>query len=165
MLAVNISGQSLLNEQFIEFLAASLSRHPFGRNLCFEITESQFISNLDQATHFMRQLGTFGCRFSLDDFGTGFSSYGYLKELDVDYLKIDGTFIRHIDSKQIDEAIVSSIAGVARAMDKQTVAEYVERQAQIDVLERLRIDMVQGYGVGVEVPLESIIEGPSRVRA
>ena len=165
MLAVNISGQSLLNEQFIEFLAASLSRHPFGRNLCFEITESQFISNLDQATHFMRQLGTFGCRFSLDDFGTGFSSYGYLKELDVDYLKIDGTFIRDIDSKQIDEAIVSSIAGVARAMDKQTVAEDVERQAQIDVLKRLRIDMVQGYGVGIEVPLESIIEGPSRVRA
>ena len=88
-----------------------------------------------------------------------------MKELDVDYLKIDGTFIRDIDSNQMDEAIVSSIVGVARAMDKQTVAEYVERQAQIDVLKRLRIDMVQGYGVGVEVPLESIIEGPSRVRA
>ena len=165
MLAVNISGQSLLNEQFIEFLTASLTRYPFGRNICFEITESQFISNLEQATNLMHGLRSFGCRFSLDDFGTGFSSYGYLKELDVDYLKIDGTFIRDIDSNPIDEAIVSSIVGVARAMGKQTVAEYVERPEQIDVLKRLRIDMVQGYGVGIEVPLESIIKRPSRARA
>lgn len=162
MLAVNLSGQSLLSEDFADFLADSLDEHAHGTNLCFEITESQFISNLDQATRLMRRVRSYGCRFALDDFGTGFSSYGYLKELDVDYLKIDGTFVRDIDTNAVDEAIVSSIAGVARAIGKQTVAEYVERDGQLDVLRRLRVDMVQGHRIGVEGPLEAVL-APSGV--
>lgn len=158
MLAVNLSGQSLLHEDFAEFLADQLDRHPHGPSLCFEITESQFISNLEQATRLMRRMRRYGCHFALDDFGTGFSSYGYLRELDVDYLKIDGTFVRDIDSNAVDEAIVASIADVARAIGKQTVAEYVERDAQLDVLRRLRVDMVQGHRVGRERPLEDVLD-------
>ncbi|MEQ8494811.1 MAG: EAL domain-containing protein [Gammaproteobacteria bacterium] len=156
-LAINLATQSLQSERFEEFLAAQLRTHPFGEQLCFEITESEFMSNFERAARFIRRMRHYGCRFALDDFGTGFSSYGYLKELDVDFLKIDGTFIRAVDANPVDEAIVRSIAGVARAMRMQTIAEYVERPEQVSVLRRVGIDFVQGYAVGHEKPLAEVV--------
>ena len=157
-LAINLATQSLLSERFEDFLAAQLRVHPFAEQLCFEITESEFMSNFERAARFIRRMRTYGCHFALDDFGTGFASYGYLKELDVDFLKIDGTFIRTIDANPVDEAIVRSIAGVARSMNMTTIAEYVEREEQIAVLRRVGIDMVQGYAVGREAPLADVVE-------
>ncbi len=164
-LSVNLSAQSLQSEQFEHFLADQLHECMYRSSLCFEITESHLMSNLERATRFMRRMRQLGCRFALDDFGTGFSSYGYLKALNVDFLKIDGTFVRNIDSNPVDEAIVDSIVGVARAIRMRTIAEYVERDQQLEILARIGVDLAQGYLVGDEVPLARIIEQIDRARA
>lgn len=163
-LSINLSAQSLLSEQFEESLAAALENFAFSGNLCFEITENQFMSNFERAESFMQRMRQFGCRFALDDFGTGFSSYGYLKALNIDFLKIDGTFVRNIDSNPVDEAIVTSIIGVARAMKMTTIAEYVERESQIDVLRRIGVDMIQGYAIGRETPLGDVLHKSTRAK-
>lgn len=147
--AVNISGASINDSTFADFLRKLLLEHePASEVICFEITETTAISNLTKAAELMHELKTLGCRFALDDFGTGVSSFAYLKYLPVDFLKIDGTFIRDLSTNPMDHAIVEAIARVGHVMGMATVAEFVEDQATLEKLRQLGVDYAQGTAVG-----------------
>ena len=153
-LAINLSGQSLCDDEFLPFVLQELDRHHLDpQHLCFEITETSAISNLSRATHFISTLRARGCRFALDDFGSGLSSFGYLKNLAVDYLKIDGSFVRNIDQDAMDFALVDSINQIGHVAGMQTVAEYVENPAIQEKLRKLGVDYVQGYAIARPKPL------------
>jgi len=145
-LAINLSGTSLSEDRFLEFVIEELekSKLPNGA-ICFEITETAAISNLSRVIHFMQALKKLGCKFSLDDFGSGLSSFTYLKNLPVDYLKIDGQFIRNVAEDQVDESMVKAINEVGRAMGIETIAERVETKAVLDKLSDIGIEFAQGY--------------------
>ena len=113
--------------------------------ICFEITETAAISNLSRVVHFMQSLKALGCKFSLDDFGSGLSSFTYLKNLPVDYLKIDGHFIRNVAEDSVDESMVKAIREVGHAMGIETIAERVETKAVLEKLGSLGIEFAQGY--------------------
>ncbi|MCB1866181.1 MAG: EAL domain-containing protein [Chromatiales bacterium] len=154
-LNVNLSGQSLSNYEFHRFLEAALdAASDCARWLCFEVTESAVMSNVDEALAFMRRIGERGCRFALDDFGSGLSSLTYLKRLPVDFLKIDGSFIREISSSEIDFRMVESVANWSRVLGIRTVAEYVEDPRVLGTLAELRIDFAQGFAIGRPAPFE-----------
>jgi len=121
--------------------------------ICFEITETAAIANLARGLDFMHSLRELGCRFSLDDFGSGLSSFAYLKTLPVEYLKIDGTFVRDILHDEVDLALVRAISDVGKAMGKKTIAEFVESDAVARRVRELGIDYVQGFGVGRPAPV------------
>jgi len=146
MLAVNISGTSLSDDRFLDFVREELrvSPPPPG-SVCFEITETAAIANPGAVERFMRELRKLGCRFSLDDFGSGLSSFAYLKDLPVDFLKIDGRFIRNICADTVDDAMVEAIVRIGRAMGIKTVAEHVESEAAAERLAVLGVDYAQGY--------------------
>ena len=146
MLAVNISGTSLSDDRFLDFVREELKRTtPPPGSVCFEITETAAISNPGAVERFMRELRKLGCRFSLDDFGSGLSSFAYLKDLPVDFLKIDGRFIRNICADEVDDAMVEAIVRIGRAMGIKTVAEHVESEAAAERLAELGVDYAQGY--------------------
>ena len=152
--AINISGQSMSDDRFLEFLMTKLSGCGVSTNkLCFEITETAAVANLVQATNFISALAGLGCSFALDDFGTGMSSFVYLKNLPVQYLKIDGAFVRDITADAIDLAMVKSINEVAHVMGKQTIAEFVETDAILKRLKSIGVDFAQGYAVARPEPL------------
>ena len=121
--------------------------------VCFEITETVAVANLQRAQTFMQTLRRTGCSFSLDDFGTGLSSFAYLKLFPVDTLKIDGSFIRDLTTNVVSQSVVAAIAEVARVMRLETVAEFVENQATLDLLAKLGITWAQGYFLGQPVLL------------
>jgi Amt family ammonium transporter len=152
--AINLSAQSLDDENFLKFVIDMLdsTKVPAG-SVCFEITESTAISNLMSATRFMSILRGMGCRFALDDFGKGFSSYTYLKNLQVDYLKIDGSFVRDLANDPVDYAMVDSINQIGHIMGVQTVAEFVESEETLEKLISLGVDHVQGYQIGKPRPM------------
>jgi diguanylate cyclase (GGDEF)-like protein len=125
--------------------------------LCFEVTESAAVSNRQKAQAFIDALRERGCKFSLDDFGAGLSSFAYLKSFKVDTLKIDGSFIRDITENRISESMVAAITEVARVMELETVAEYVESDETKDLIATLGVDYAQGYAVGKPVPLEDVL--------
>ena len=153
--AINLSGQSLSQEGFLEYVLDKIDLHNVDtRYICFEITETTVISNLDKAQHFMRILRAIGCRFSLDDFGSGLSSFAYLKNLEVDFLKIDGMFIKNIATNKIDRAMVESINNVGHVMGLHTIGEFAENQDIIDILKDIGVDYAQGYGVAMPVLFE-----------
>jgi diguanylate cyclase (GGDEF)-like protein/PAS domain S-box-containing protein len=145
-LAINLSGTSLSEDRFLEFVIDELQKYnlPDGA-ICFEITETAAISNLSRVIHFMNTLKKLGCRFSLDDFGSGLSSFTYLKNLPVDYLKIDGQFIRNIADDSVDESMVKAINQVGNAMGIATIAERVETKAVLDKLSELGVAFAQGF--------------------
>ncbi|MEZ5473901.1 MAG: PAS domain S-box protein [Steroidobacteraceae bacterium] len=145
MLAVNLSGTSLSNEDFLEFIVGRLADERIAGGLCFEITETAAVSSLANAVYFMRELKARGCRFALDDFGSGLSSFMYLKTLPVDFLKIDGQFIAQIERDSVDRSMVEAIAKVGEALDIETIAERVENEATLDVLRAIGVDYVQGF--------------------
>jgi len=154
-ISINLSGATLGNEDFLEFILdrmSTLKLEP--HRLCFEITETAAIQNIDKAISFITELRNNGCLFSLDDFGTGFSSYEYLKKLPVDYLKIDGVFIKNLTASSDDLAVVKSICEIGHYMNKKIVAEFVETNDIRDLLKTVGVDYVQGYGV--EMPKEII---------
>lgn len=153
--AINLSGHSLGDDQFLDFVVDLFvtSRVPASK-ICFEITETAAIANLELASRFIETLKALGSRFALDDFGSGLSSFAYLKTLPVDYLKIDGMFIRDINEDPIHRAMVQSINEVGHLMGMETVAEFVENDAIIDVLRELGVDYAQGYGICPPRPLE-----------
>jgi EAL domain-containing protein (putative c-di-GMP-specific phosphodiesterase class I) len=159
--AINLSGQSLGDEDFLSFLLARLEECPVhpGR-ICFEITETAAIANLSDATRFFRELKGKGCRFALDDFGSGLSSFGYLKSLPVDYLKIDGAFVKGIVEDPVDLAMVKSINDMGHVLGKKTIAEFVESQAIYERLSEIGVDFAQGYFIGRPQPVHANLALP-----
>jgi len=144
--SVNISGASINDKSFPEFLRNLLTRYQLPAGLlCFEITETTAISNLAKAAELMRELKGMGCRFALDDFGTGMSSFAYLKYLPVDYLKIAGVFIKDMATDPMDYAIVDSINRISHILGMQTVAESVEDAGTLEKIKELKLDYAQGY--------------------
>lgn len=155
--AINLSGAGIGDPSFIEFVQSRFLAHKIAPSLiCFEITETAAIANLDAAMKFMKTFKDLGCRFALDDFGAGMSSFAYLKNLPVDYLKIDGSFVKDMLDNPIDRAMVETIARLARTMGKKTVAEFVENPGMIDVLREIGVDYAQGYAIGKPEPLVNI---------
>ncbi|MBT8077946.1 MAG: EAL domain-containing protein [Gammaproteobacteria bacterium] len=145
-LAINLSGTSLSDDRFLEFVIEELRKHDLPRGaICFEITETAAISNLSRVIHFMQTLKKLGCMFSLDDFGSGLSSFTYLKNLPVDYLKIDGQFISNVAEDSVDESMVRAIRQVGQAMGIETIAERVETREVLDKLSDLGVEFAQGY--------------------
>jgi len=156
---INLSGQSFTSPGFQPYIADELRDSGIpAENICFEVTETAAISNIDEAVAFMAALKTFGCRFSLDDFGAGLSSFGYLKVLPVDYLKIDGSFVREIVSDEISHSMVEAICQIGKTMNLAMVAEFVGDEATVEALRTIGVDYVQGFHIGMPEPLEHIIE-------
>ena len=153
-IAVNLSGTSLNDERFLEYLIAELSARdlPAGA-MCFEITETAAIANLANVVYFMRELKARGCHFALDDFGSGLSSFMYLKTLPVDYLKIDGSFIHNLAGDSVNQAMVAAMIDLSRSLNFRVVAEQVEDQVSLDAVIAMGIDFVQGFVVGRPLPL------------
>jgi Amt family ammonium transporter len=155
-LAVNLSGTSLNEESFLDFLLQNVGDAQIAGALCFEITETAAVTNLTDAIHFMRELQARGCKFALDDFGSGISSFLYLKTLPVDFLKIEGQFINQIANDPVDRSMVEAICKVGKALGIATVAESVETAAVLAELERIGVDYVQGYYMARPKPLAEL---------
>lgn len=147
--ALNLSGASINEERFIEFIYEQFSIHQIPPEIiCFEITETVAIANLSKAASLISKLKGLGCQFALDDFGSGMSSFAYLKSLPVDYIKIDGNFIKNIVNNEVDIAMVESITKIAHVMGITTIAEYVENEEIMEKLKELGVDYGQGYFLG-----------------
>jgi diguanylate cyclase (GGDEF)-like protein len=155
--SINLSGKSMGDKALLEHIESRFRNGDVGKHeICFEISESAAIISLAAARHFMESLRLFGCHFSLDDFGRGMSSFSYLKTLSVDYLKIDGTFIRDIVIDPVARAMVNAINQVAHTMNLRTIAEYTESQSILDELQRLEIDYAQGFHICKPFPIAEL---------
>lgn len=156
--SINLSGHSMGNKEFTAYLLEKLESSSVPcEKICFEITETAAMSNMNQAIEFFGQLKALGCCIALDDFGSGLSSFGYLKKLPVDIVKIDGIFVRDMDTNEMDHLMVRSINDLARQMGKQTVAEFVENAQIIELLMELGVDYAQGYVIGKPKPLAELV--------
>jgi EAL domain-containing protein (putative c-di-GMP-specific phosphodiesterase class I) len=156
--SINLSGVSLGDNNFQHYLEEQFLK--FGippEKICFEVTETMAVRALNQTIEFMESFRAMGCKFSLDDFGSGFSSYAYLKNLPVDFLKIDGAFVRDIVEDPLDRAMVKSINEIGHVMGKKTIAEFVETQAIVDRLQAMGVDYAQGYHIGRPQPLDNLL--------
>jgi diguanylate cyclase (GGDEF)-like protein/PAS domain S-box-containing protein len=163
--AINLSGHSLGNERTLRFLEDQIARYDIPpEKLCFEVTEMVAAQDPDKATRFIGALRERGCHFALDDFGTGVSSFGYLRTLPVDFVKIDGIFVKGILEDTADDVLVASINRVAHALGKMTIAEYVESEQILQRMAEIGVDYVQGYGVGRPEPIGAM-GSPDALRA
>ena len=159
--AINLSGEAIVDESFIGFVSERLRRSSFPpERLCLEITETSAVRDLGRAQRFIDQLRSIGCRFSLDDFGTGFCSFSYLRSLDVDYFKIDGSFVRDMQTSPLSAAVVRSITQIAHVLHKRTIAEHTENEELIRVLTELGVDFGQGYAIDRPQPLANYFAKP-----
>ncbi len=158
-LNINLSGQSIGDESFLQFLIHKITHYDIDPSLlCFELTETAAIFDLDAAKEFMNELAKMGCEFALDDFGSGLSSLSYLKNLPVDYLKIDGAFVKSIIGNHVDDEILQSINRIGHVMNIKTVAEYVENSEIRTRLEEIGVDYLQGFLIHKPVPLRDYFE-------
>ena len=152
--AINISGQTLGDVQFLEFVVECLdSTGALPGQVCFEITENAVIANLDHARRFVGVLHGMGCQFALDNFGSGVGSFSNLKNLPMDYLKIDGSFMRNLARDSVNQAMVSAMIKLARSLHFKIIAEQVEDDAAVDAARRMGVDFLQGYAIGRPQPL------------
>ena len=156
LLAVNLSGTSINDEDFLEFVLGRLGNEQVARALCFEITETAAVASLSKATFFMHELKARGCRFALDDFGSGVSSFVYLKTLPVDFLKIDGHFAAHVAHDAVDRSMVDAIVKIGRAMQVATIAEKVESAEVLAVLKEIGVDYIQGFHLAEPGAIEEV---------
>ena len=156
---INLSGQSLGDTQLLDYIVERIagSRLPATR-LCFEITETAAVSNLETALEFIERLKREGCLFALDDFGSGLSSFAYLKNLEVDYLKIDGGFVRGMASDPVDYAMVEAINRVGQVMSLRTIAEFVEDRTIYQALREMGVNYAQGNGIAPAMPLDALVQ-------
>lgn len=154
MFTINLAGPSIGEESFLAFVRQQFAEHQLPpRLVCFEITETVAITNLEVARNFITELRGLGCQFALDDFGSGLSSFAYLKSLDVDFLKIDGRFVQTITRDSIDRTMVAAVNEIGHEMGLRTIAEFVEDDAILAVLREIGVDYGQGYGLGKPRPL------------
>ena len=157
-LAINLSGTSLNNPDFLKYVLDQFAEFDVSpHDICFEITETAAINNLSNVVHLIKQLKNLGCLFSLDDFGSGLSSFTYLKTLPVDYLKIDGHFITNLATDPVDQAMVRAICEVASTMGLRTVAERVESEATMKKLAEIGVDYAQGYHIARPAPISEFV--------
>ena len=153
--AINISGQTLGDLQFLEFVVECLdSTGVSPAQICFEITESAVVANLEHARRFIGVLHGMGCQFALDDFGSGVGSFSNLKNLPLDYLKIDGSFIRNLARDTVNQAMVTAMIKLARTLNFKVIAEQVEDSAALEAARRMGVDYLQGYAIGRPQPLQ-----------
>ena len=158
-LSINLSGQSLGDKKFMQECIDQIKHSQVNTDkLCFEITETAMIANLTNAIRAVSILRDLGCKLSLDDFGSGLSSFAYLKNLPVDFLKIDGSLIRELEHDQSNITMVESIIHIGHSMGLKTIAEYVENQAILEIVQSMKIDFVQGYGIARPVPVDELDE-------
>lgn len=157
-ISINLSGMSLTDKPFLNFLIDEIDKSNLHDKICFEITETAVITNLSTASKAINTLHGMGVRFSLDDFGSGLSSFTYLKKLQVDYLKIDGHFVKDIVDDPIDRAMVNSIHEIGSVMGKMTIAEFVEDDEILSTLSDIGVHYAQGYGIGRPSPLTSFLQ-------
>ncbi len=153
--AINLTAASLVDEGFAIFLYHRVrnSRLP-AYKLCFEVTETSAVRDLARAQGLITKMRSLGCAFALDDFGTGFCSFNYLRSLDVDYFKIDGSFVRDLESSSLSTAVIRSITDIAHVLNKQTIAEHTENDAIFAALRELGVDYAQGFGIHKPEPIE-----------
>jgi len=152
---INLSGMSIADDDFLQIVLAAIETVDIdARRICFEITETAAVANLSRATRFINRLRERGCYFALDDFGSGMSSFAYLKTLPVDFLKIDGFFVRDMIDDRISFELVKSINDIAQVMGKKTIAEFVENEAILEALREIGVDYAQGYHIGRPVMVE-----------
>jgi len=164
--AINLSGASINDDSFLDYLLAEFLRSGIPHSLiCFEITETTAVTSLSKAAEFIGALRGLGCRFALDDFGAGVSSFNYLKHLPVDYVKIDGSFVRDMVHDPVDRAMVEAIHSIGHVMGKRTIAESVETVEIIDLLRTIGVDYAQGYGIARPMAFERMLEGDATARA
>ena len=162
--AINLSGQTLADEPFLGFVVDALDRSGVSpSSVCFEVTEKAILSNVQHAQRFIEVLHGIGCEFSLDDFGSGLGSFSSLKHLPIDYLKIDGTYTRNLQSDEVNQEMVNAMIKLARKMQFRIVAEQVEHQEDFDWLREVGIDFIQGHFVDAPVALGSATTGTYRV--
>ncbi|MDH3531678.1 MAG: EAL domain-containing protein [Gammaproteobacteria bacterium] len=164
--SINISAQSLVENDFHEYIETQISESGISPDaLCFEITETAAVRNLERAQRFIRRLRKLGCRLALDDFGTGYCSFAYLKDLPVHYVKIDGVFVRDVLENPLSEAIISSITQIAKVMNAATVAEHVENDLILQRMRAYGIDFAQGFAIGKPTALDAVLRsiGPPRM--
>jgi|TARA_Y100000310_G_scaffold332367_1_gene407800 diguanylate cyclase (GGDEF)-like protein len=152
--SINLAGPALSDEAFLERAIQLLSRAKLpAEKICFEITETAAIHNIDHAATFIHAMKELGCSFALDDFGSGFSSYAYLRNLPVDFLKIDGVFVKNMHQDEVDHGVVKSINDIAHLMGKKTIAEFVENEQILQLSRQLGVDYVQGYHLCKPAPM------------
>lgn len=155
VMCINLSGSSLLDESVIGFIIDTIALHGVPANrICLEVTETNAILNLGSASRFIRILKERGFSFALDDFGSGFSSFGYLKNLPVDYLKIDGSFIRNMDKDKVDYTMVQAISSMCQVLGLKTIGEFAENDDIIGKLTEIGVNYAQGYGISKPLPME-----------
>ena len=157
MLAINLSGTTLMDDGFISYLKRQFAEYavPYA-SICFEITETAAVADLRRARTFMLEMRALGTSFAVDDFGTGFASYAYLKFLPVDYLKIDGSFVRNLETDPVDRALVSSINHIGHVLGMKTIAEWAETPELVERLRTMGVDYAQGFAVGRPLRLEDL---------
>lgn len=159
---INLGAATLADDEFADYAAERLRHSPLRPGqLCLEITETSVVRDLTRTRRFIARLRELGCQFALDDFGTGFCSFGYLRDLQVDYLKIDGGFVRDLAQSRLSEAVVRSITEIAHLLDMRAVGEQVETQAQLDRLQALQVDYAQGYVFQRPLPIADFFGLPS----
>lgn len=162
-LGINLSGASVSDAGFLEFIRTTLkARDVPARALCFEITETAAITHMKRAVRFMSELRETGCRFALDDFGSGMSSFAYLKNLPVDFIKIDGNFVREMHKDVVDLAMTEAINRIGHVMNIPTIAESVENQETLEMLQELGVNYAQGFHVAKPMPLDQLLAEPAR---
>jgi diguanylate cyclase (GGDEF)-like protein/PAS domain S-box-containing protein len=163
IMAINLSGMSICDPAIQRHIMIAMRKYGISpESVCFEITETAAISNLSAAADFIHELRKLGCRFALDDFGSGLSSFGYLKNLPVDYLKIDGSFVRDMDTDDVNYAMVSAIQQLGSVIGIKTIAEFVENDIIIGMLSQLGVDYAQGYAISMPQPLDDFDFGARR---
>ncbi len=155
--AINLSAQAFRDETLVPLIEERLRQDDIRpERIIFELTESASMSNISAAQRMIQRLNDLGCEFAVDDFGTGFSTFGFLKQFPADYIKVDGSFISQLDRNPIDQVLVRSICEVARALSKETVAEFVDSEAVLQLVTQLGIDYAQGFYIGRPVPVDEL---------